>query len=92
MTSVREKSPRVKSSSFVKVPPTSDFNGFSHNKIKYRIHILSYHAISINKIIQSACIRNNPYVKKIKNRLSKKTVAGFGIAATVAGLVDSRVI
>ena len=52
----------------------------------------SYHSMSINKIIQSACIRNNPYVKKGGNKLTEKTMAGFGITATVAGFAVNRVI
>ena len=48
--------------------------------------------MSINKIIQSACIKNNPCVKKGENKLTKKTLVDFGIAATVAGFVAIRVI
>jgi len=48
--------------------------------------------MSINKIIQSACLRNNPCVKKGKNKLTKKTLVGFGIAANVAGFVVTIVI
>jgi hypothetical protein len=48
--------------------------------------------MSINKIIQSACIKNNPCVKKGGNKLTKKTMVDFGIAATVAGFVVNRVI
>jgi len=48
--------------------------------------------MSINKIIQSACIKNNPCVKKRKNKLTKKTLVDFGIAAAVAGFVANGVI
>ena len=52
----------------------------------------SYHAMSINKMIQSACIKNNPCVKKGGNKLTKKTLVEIGIAANVAGFVVTIVI